>query len=336
MRRFAVSCCIRHDMELTAIICHNKCAMSDPTAIQSDNVGTSTAQSKRFCVTWFNYTDSTIVKLTDLFNSSKLRYVVIGEETCPETQRKHLQIYLETTKKITFRGLKDLLGDNAIHVEIAKGDAQSNLEYCSKEKLLLLLGKPVKKGQRTDLEAVKELIDSGTSYESLWDSNFSIMLQYRRGLEEYSNLRRLRRRGPPLTSVHWGPTGTGKTRYAFDLARDDYDDSFWVWPGGEWFDGYRGQKVAIFDEFHGGSEQRIPFSLWKKLVDRYPLQVPVKGGFTNWSPEVIVFTSNIDPKFWWPEEKMLPKDWRDQFDRRITSIVDYTPANIPPQLPYQE
>lgn len=281
-------------------------------------------QGKRWSATLNNYSNENLEYLQSLHGDMHLRYIIIGKEIAPSTGTPHLQIYLETNKKITLKGLKNLLNVRELHLEMSRGSADQNIAYCKKGGDWIELGKPVKERQRTDLEEVKEQIKAGATWDSLWENHFSLMLQYRKGLEEYSNLCRLRRTDPPKVYIWHGVTGTGKTRGAFDMARSDYDDSFWVWPGGPWFDGYRGQRVAIFDEFHGGDEQSIPFSLWKKLCDRYPLTVPVKGGFSNWAPEVIIFTSNIHPDFWWPGEKAKPVGWKDQFNRRTFEIKEFT------------
>lgn len=197
------------------------------------------------------------------------------------------------------------------------GSQQQNIDYCRKEGNWKEYGTPFEsqQGKRNDLIEMKEAIDEGHSYEDLWKLHFNLMVKYHKAVDQYMNLQRLRHREMPKVYIYWGKTGTGKTRSAFEMAEREYEDSFWVSPGGVWFDGYRGQRVAIFDEFHGGPGQ-VGFALWKQLCDRYPLTVQVKGAFTNWFPEVIIFTSNVDPKLWWPEERK-PVDWYDQFTRRV-------------------
>ena len=65
---------------------------------------------------------------------------------------------------------------------------------------------------------------------------------------------------------------------------------------GHWFDNYD-HDVILSDDVETGV---IPSSsLFKRLTDRYPIQVSVKGGFITWKPRVIVFTSNSHPKQWW-------------------------------------
>lgn len=95
-----------------------------------------------------------------------------------------------------------------------------------------------------------------------------------------------------LVIVYWGNTGLGKTRSVIENATD-----LWIYPGSGWFDGYDGHAQALFDDFSGG-EFKINYLL--KLLDRYPMQVPIKGNFANWAPHEIYLTSNINPRHWFP------------------------------------
>lgn len=211
--------------------------------------------------------------------------------------------------------VKSCLQVDRLHLEQMKGTAQEASAYCKKDGQYFEYGVLVGKGRRRDLEKIKEEIDAGANLEDLWDSNFSTMLQYRKGFEAYIDLKRSKlHREPPRVIIYFGATGTGKTRRAWEVD----PGSTWVYPGKGWFDGYQGQKVAIFDEFDGSD---INFAWWKQLVDRYPVRVPVKGGFTPWYPNTIIFTSNLNPDLWWGLER-LPMGWRDQFNRRVTEKVE--------------
>lgn len=97
--------------------------------------------------------------------------------------------------------------------------------------------------------------------------------------------------------VLYGSTGTGKTRYVHQQAHLFYEDDIWIYPGQGWFDGYQGQQVVVFDDFYGD----MPFGTLLKVLDRYKLDVPVKGGFTNWNPTRIYITSNVHPLCWYKD-----------------------------------
>ena len=91
-------------------------------------------------------------------------------------------------------------------------------------------------------------------------------------------------RVPPSVYWLWGPTGSGKTRYAVSVCED-----YWISSDTRWFDGYRGQKVAILDDLRASSYE---FSILLRLLDRYPFNAPIKGGFVVWEPEIILHTRN--------------------------------------------
>lgn len=109
---------------------------------------------------------------------------------------------------------------------------------------------------------------------------------------KYYAINQMKKRDPPVVLWFYGETGTGKTRTAIELAQEA-GCSYWLSHGEklQWFDGYIGQEYAIIDDFR---KNMCTFNFFLRLTDRYSLQVPVKGGFTNWIPKVIIITSPID------------------------------------------
>lgn len=112
--------------------------------------------------------------------------------------------------------------------------------------------------------------------------------------------------------VLWGPTGTGKTRFAHDQIMNT---SSWSPGDYAWFDGYIGQDIVIFDDYRG----EYPLQMLLKLLDRYPMRVPVKGGFTTWRPRKVYITSNLSPRAWYPTEDLVSID---ALFRRLESIEE--------------
>jgi hypothetical protein len=92
--------------------------------------------------------------------------------------------------------------------------------------------------------------------------------------------------------VLWGRTGTGKTRFCYEQIKDS---TYWSPGDYQWFDGYEGQRIVIIDDYRG----EYPLPLFLKLLDRYPMRVPVKGSFVEWCPKKIFITSNIEPAHWY-------------------------------------
>lgn len=113
------------------------------------------------------------------------------------------------------------------------------------------------------------------------------------------------------TTVVWGKTGLGKSRYAWSQAGweaypKDPNSKFWC--------GYRGQQNVVIDEFRGG----ININHLLRWLDRYPVIVEIKGGAQVFKSKQIWITSNLHPKDWYPE---LDSDTYDALMRRFTNII---------------
>lgn len=42
----------------------------------------------------------------------------------------------------------------------------------------------------------------------------------------------------------------------------------------------------------------MPFRQLLRIIEGYPMQVPIKGGFAAWRPKVVIFTSDTHPNSW--------------------------------------
>lgn len=250
-------------------------------------------QTKYWVFTLNNYTEDDITHLSSLVEKSKVEFIAwgceIGEEGTP-----HLQGHLELKSRSRLTTLKKLLG-HRVHLEPRKGSFEQADEYCQKDGEYCSFGARISvgKGHRSDLEELRLALVNGMPLDQISNEFFSSYVRYRRSIVAFKNLNAQPRTWETSVIIYWGKTGTGKTRAVFDNAPQMQD--VFVYPGNGWFDGYRGQPIVLFDDFHGG-EFKLPYLL--KLLDRYPMQVPVKGDFANWVPQEIYFTSNIDPAHW--------------------------------------
>jgi len=75
---------------------------------------------------------------------------------------------------------------------------------------------------------------------------------------------------------------------------------------------------VVIDDFYGW----LPLNFMLQLMDRYPMQVPVKGGYVNWAPRFIYITSNKHYVHWykWLEHG---NDMLRAFERRIDKLVHF-------------
>jgi len=251
-------------------------------------------------------------------------YMVGQWEKAPTTGQVHWQGYVEFSKK--------RLG-NAVRKEIqafmtgafltpSRGTAQENKEYCNKSTTKLSAeegggmyeyGEAKQQGERTDIAAMVELIRAGAGDEELLAANPQVFCQYAKSLGLVKNIFAKRRTGPSQLVFLWGETGLGKTAQAMKLNPQPvrWRDPFII--------GYNPENpVVLFDDFDWS---KMDVKYWLTLCDRYPMTVEVKGGHVNWAPETIIFTSNDDPKEWWPK---APEVTRAAVLRRMEEFGDTT------------
>jgi len=174
-------------------------------------------------------------------------------------------------------------------------------------------------GCRSDLVAVKRLLDSGAAMRDVADEHFSSFIRYERGLRSYRRLKTVKRDWAMELVFLIGPSGTGKSRWA----RATYPSAYWK-PKGQWWDGYDGEETVVVDEMYGHC---FPYTELLQLLDRYPYAVQVKGGVLEFVSRRIIFTSNQEPRDWYSAEKTHSGPWESSpLCRRIREFgrVVYT------------
>jgi len=101
--------------------------------------------------------------------------------------------------------------------------------------------------------------------------------------------------------VFWGPTGTGKSRRAWE---ESGVNAYPKDPRTKFWDGYQGHEHVVMDEFRGA----IDISHLLRWFDRYPVIVEVKGSSTVLMATTIWITSNLDPRDWFTGIDVATKD----------------------------
>lgn len=169
-------------------------------------------------------------------------------------------------------------------------------------------GSDSSQGQRTDLHELTRRVRNGQTMLQIAEADPVTFLKYHRGIHALRQVTQQARSGPRCVMLLHGPTGVGKTRFAYDRFPDLYPVFDIVNP---WFDGYDSQRCALLDECGPGM---MSFNFLKRITDRYPIQVPIKGGAVPWNPDVVILTSNA-PLFTWYQN--LPAPDREALSRRI-------------------
>lgn len=282
-------------------------------------------QLRNVCWTLFcNYTEDKEQEVLDTWEAwRQVKYCVFQPELCPTTGNTHFQGYTEFVKGVRISTIQRKFP--GIHVEKRQGTADEARDYCIKQDTRLPGCEPSEcgtftpgrgPGYRTDLNDAAERISKGESLKAVAIDDPVLFVKYHRGLTALQTiLRPHKRTWKPSVIILWGPPGTGKTRSVYDT--HGFEDVYEVptpRSGSEvWFDGYNGQEVILVDDFYGW----LKWSFLLKFIDRYPQDLPVKGGFTPNLAKHIYFTSNADPQQWYTyNEKMI---W-EALERRVDEI----------------
>ena len=262
------------------------------------------------------------------YEEGAIRYLAFQQESAPETGKLHWQGFAQSKDPKTTSAWQKALNIGKAHCEKRRGTVNEAIAYCQKLESAVPdtaqeYGHPhykesLGKGRRSDLNDVKDAIDNGADLDDLMedDAHFGAFARHGKFFREYSAHKKRRKCfSPPFVTVRFGPTGSNKTRQFFDDCQ--YKD-YWQWHPGmtNWFDGYTGQSNVLFDEFRAGS---LPYGLLLKILDGYPVKLPFKGGFVDWSPTKITITSPFHPREWYPN--LAGADKIDQLMRRINKCT---------------
>jgi hypothetical protein len=250
------------------------------------------------------------------------RYLVFQKEQ-GENGTPHFQGYMEFTNGKPMSWLKNNISGTA-HFEPRRGTREQARDYCMKEDTRVEgpweAGVFTTQGERTDITKFKDAIKSGKRKRDLLDDFDRQIAKFPKFYDAVRSLYRPVREDDTYEGVVllYGWPGTGKTRFVYDNYPDYWEQG--IGSGSAWFDGYDGQKVVLFDDF-SGKMSKVGLTTTLKLFDRYPRQVPVKGGFTWWMPNLVFVTSNHHPAEWY-DFTTRKAQW-PALKRRFTHIYWY-------------
>lgn len=284
------------------------------------------SKTNRFAVTLNNYTAAhELLSKTDL--SHHLKYWIFGKEV-GEEGTPHLQGYVEfhNNQKLRITAAKERLVrigfPDSIHLEAAIGTGIQNVTYCSKGGDFWQGGvAPKGQGKRTDLDNVCDLINSGSSLVDIATQYPAQVVKFGAGITRLIQMKVERRFFKTEIYWLWGPTGSGKSKYAWDAAPSAYMKS----SSHKWWDGYMGQETVILDDYRPSKE--MPFNLILNLFDRYPLSVEIKGGMMEFISKVIYVTSPFSPNQICDNFEWIGTEMREQLLRRIDHTIQFPQRN---------
>lgn len=257
------------------------------------------------------------------------RFHVFQVEQCPETDRLHVQGFLQLASPKSLASVKKALGSTTVHLEARKGTVREAIAYCSKEETRhsppLSAGRPSYQGKRTDISDFRDAVLDGATELQLLEEHPDCLAKFPRFAHTVRRISATSRAASIMQDgrrvyVLVGPPGSGKSSFAWR----HFGDDLWSFPVGgssssAFFDGYTGQRHVLLDEFYGN----IPFQVLNQITDRYPVNVEVKGASTAWVPEVILIASTAPPEEWYPSVYEKRPEVVDAVLRRISATISF-------------
>ena len=270
------------------------------------------SKSRDYCFTWFGDEPPSF--------EGNCTYLVTGAEICPDTGRKHWQSYAEFASPKTIKAAQTTLKVPNCHFEKRRGTPTEAADYCKKDGDFMEFGerKPdPEPGKRNDIVALRDAAKDARTTGDLIDNDEVVGAYARYGrmareIIERESKKRTREFRTLEVIVHWGKTGTGKTREPYELGAFKWEPA-----SPEWWDGYEGESILLIDEFYG----QLKPSRLLGLLDGYQLRLPIKGGFTYAAWTKVYITSNKDPRDWYSSD--VPEEVRNALFRRITQIKHF-------------
>lgn len=252
------------------------------------------SRSRNWCFTINNYTEEDVSALADL----PCKYMVYGKEV-GESGTPHLQGYVVFATQRTLSATRKKIRG---HLSPAKGDAQQNYDYCTKD------GDYVERGTKplsNKDKGLKEKERYKKAFQAAKEGRLDDIPEDMR-TRHYSTYKAIMRDHMPdvddaddvTGDWFWGPAGAGKSR----TARQIYPKAY-LKPCNKWWDGYQNQDYVIIDDVD--TKHDVLGHHFKIWADRYAFIAENKGGAIKIRPKRIIITSQYPPESIWSDTETL-------------------------------
>ena len=302
-------------------------------------MSTTDSQSRKYILTIndpqeHGFDHNLIIDRMHLFHP---RYFCLADEIAT-TGTYHTHAFLLGYSPIRFSTVKRRFP--TAHIEAAHGSAKENRDYIRKEGKWAETAKAETSVAGTFFEfgelpteaeetapkmhqLVQDVTDGRTTVEIIKSNpSFAFKGKDIDALRETLTSERFKTENRDV-KVHYfyGDTGTGKTRGIFE--RHNPEDVCRVTDYGRKtglrFDGYHGQDVLVFEEFHS----QVPIDAMLNYLDVYPLMLPARYNDRVACYTTVYITSNLPLEQQYTDvQRYKPETWK-AFLRRISEVKEY-------------
>lgn len=240
-------------------------------------------KSRAWCFTVNNYTNEQLEEMKAI----ECTYIVLGKEV-GKSGTPHIQGYVEFMNPRTFRAIKKVMP--TAHIEPRKGTSAQAADYCKKDKDVYESGTISQQGKRNDIEEIRNMVKQGKGMRQILEVATTVPSV--KMAETYLKYHEKGRDWKPEVKWYWGPTGTGKSRTAWEEMPEAFD----CMETSKWWEGYDSHPDVIIDDMRGDFAK---FHVLLKLLDRYPFRIECKNGSRQFLARRIIITSSQSPQQMW-------------------------------------
>lgn len=257
------------------------------------------------------------------FDPERMSYMIYQTEAAPSTGQLHYQGFVVLKSPTKMLGVKKLLKNEQIHLKKCYNQ-EGAIEYCKKAESRVpgtmpveYGGSPPSQGKRQTLHAACDAIKAGAKLGQVAFDFPDVIAKHGNGIRALIGILSVPTVVERKVFAIGGEPGIGKSHIVNECFPAGTVYTVFQ-PTAPWFDGFMPgvHRVVLFDDYF--KKGRMPLDYMKKVTDKWPLNVPIKGGSVEWTPEIVIFTSNEPVDTWYEDvehmhqvaiRRRITKEW---------------------------
>ena len=260
-----------------------------------------------------------------------IQYIIVGRERGKEEQTDHLQGYVQFQTERVFNKALQILSKvfrKKPHIERQKARQNTKArDYCLKDGVYTEWGQFCDNARNRATKGASVTETRRSVYAQLQSGESTIKQAIDSNPEEILFIERCAKYGKGRQTEAkvcflYGQTGCGKTFSTNKVLGAAGIDYYKKPPGKGWFDGYRGEKVIVLEEFR----TCLSLSVFLSMTDINPPSLEIKGSYMPNMATHFICISNKCPEDQYPN---VAEECKAAFMRRLESCYDCSDCTHP-------